>query len=188
MKKVLLLGIALLLVSSVASAQLPPWGYYALVADEARSTNCVAAPMMTEVWCYLYAKPGADQLMCFDFGTVMTGAAMVAETSMNDDIAQPGPTAFINVNVLGCFNSCYSDWVEIGRAKFFIYPAVEPVIVEMTNYPGSEWPKLLSCVGGIEYEGRVWTRFMLNTGECDVGELETGVTESTWGAIKNMYE
>jgi hypothetical protein len=186
MKKVLLLGIALLLISSVASAQLPPWGYVGFFADADHTINCIEAAGMSQVHCYLFFKAGSDQLSCVEFSTTVTsgsGSFFLGTTTLNPDIADPKPTGFLDADVLACFSSCYNDWVMFGDQILAVF-TVTPVVIEIGAYPGGDWPKLLSCTGGIEYEGKVFTNYYLNSTECG----GVAVSESTWGAIKSMYE
>jgi hypothetical protein len=185
MKKVLLLGVALLLVSSVVSAQeLPPWGYYGWFADANATVNCASGAASTFVDAYLFVKPGNQGVSCVELRTtLLEGATMVWSTTLND-IAPPAPAGIFNVEFFACFNNCYFDWVQIGHLQLFVMNT-SPVELGITNFTGSDWPKILACTGGEEYEGVPFTNYRLN---CGCTGLETGTTESSWGAIKNMYE
>ena len=183
MKKVLLLGLALLFVSSAVSAQ-----QFALYNDEARTTfSVLGVEMMDLVRVYLFCNPPADGLQCIELGMLVEGEGSFNpfQPVYHGDVAQPVLAAgFPTGDTGGCWNGCYSeDWVYFCYADLFMMNnlSVQLSIVPFQGPPVQAWPKMLTCPGA-EVEAYVLNNFCINM------ECEVSVEESSWGAIKNLYE
>ncbi len=190
MKKVLLLGLALLFVSSAVNAQ-----QLALYNDEGRTTFSVLdVAMGTMVRVYLFCAPPADGLTCIELGMLAEGGAfMPFQAVYNDDVSEPVLAGgFPTGDTGGCYNTCHQeDWVWFAYCDMFIQ-SVDPIYLTITPFQGTipqPWPKMLTCTGGgelgedpYETEAFVLNNFCIN----DI--CEVSVEESSWGAIKNLYE
>lgn len=180
MKKALLLGVALLLIASVVSAQLPPQGYIGLYADDNHSSWCINATGSQTMYCFVL--PPEAGMKCIEISTVLSSANIAVFSPIyNDDVAQP-VMGGVPGDLAACFNSCWGEWVMAFSATLFIMaPTPESVVLEA--FTGSPYLKILDCAG-LEVEALPMTYLYTNTDPCP----GTANQESTWGAIKNMYE
>lgn len=182
MKKGLLLGVALLLIASVASAQLPPQGFIGLFADDLHTEWCVTGTGSMVLYCFVL--PPENGLDCVELRTVLSSATALAVFSpvYNADVMQP-VMGGVPGDLAACFGSCWGEWVRVFSATLFVM-APTPEMITLEPFTGSPYLKILDCTG-IEGEALKYVDLYVNQGEnCP----ETGTRESTWGAIKNMYE
>jgi hypothetical protein len=179
MKKALLLGVGLLLVANVASAQLPPTGYIGLFADAERAVWCVGPGSYT---IYCYALPTPDGLDSVEFNSSPTPNVIVYMPELNDDIILsmgnfPG-------DLVATFGTCWLEWTVVATATMLVSDA-NLGGVTLGNYTGSTMMKMVDCVGD-EEEMLEYTHIYANDPDCPPEIVAS--RESTWGAIKNMYE
>ena len=87
MKKALLIGLAILLISGVANAQ----GYIGLYADDVHETQCVNDLMPTPVTYWIWCLPGADDQICAEFDA----EAPTVESETDDDEAEWEPPEIV---------------------------------------------------------------------------------------------
>jgi hypothetical protein len=180
MKKALLLGVALLLIASVVSAQLPPQGFIGLYVDDAHTTWCIEGTGSFTMYCFVL--PTVDGMKCIEIKTVLSSANIAVFSPVyNADVAQP-VMGGVPGDLAACFNSCWGEWVQAFSATLFIMAAT-PESVTMEPFTGSPYLKILDCTG-LETEALPLTYVYTNYAECPGNANQ----ESTWGAIKNMYE
>jgi len=182
MKKVLLLGLALLFVSGAVSAQ-----QFALYNDEDRTTSSVLdVTSGMFVRAYLFANPNADGVICIELSVAASGGAFMPFASVyHPDVAQPVLAGgFPTGDVGGCWNTCKYDWTYFVYCDLFVQ-STDPIYLVIGGFQGppvQPWSKILTCPPSEEIEGFVLINFCIND------TCENAVEESTWGAIKNMYE
>lgn len=189
MKKVLLLGLALLFVSSAVSAQ-----QLALYIDEGRTEWCALDANGEYVYVYLFGYL-AEGLQCVELSTISMVEPVEGEpypvsseirafaAEYPADIADPIMGTFPNEDFGACYNACYNDWVWLVKAEMNIRTAL-PVVMYIQPFQGTipqPFPKILNCTGG-EIQAFPLTNCYIN------GCGPVAVEESSWGAIKNMYE
>ena len=179
MKKGLLLGVALLLIANVASAQLPPTGYLGLFADAERTVWCVGPGSYT---IYCYALPTPDGLDSVEFASSLTANVIVYMPELNDDIILsmggfPG-------ELVATFGTCWMEWTIVATATMMVTDG-ELGGVTLGAYTGSDFMKMVGC-DGMEEEMLEYTHIYANDVDCPPEIVAS--RESTWGAIKNMYE
>jgi len=180
MKKALLLGAALMFIAGSASAQ-----FMGLYNDEARTSWYVedAAAIGNMVTVYVFGGPTADGMKCMEFSTeVIGGAYMPFAPVWHPDIAEPQMGTFPGGNLGACWQSCYSDWTWIVSATLFIQ-STDEMTITIGEYTGSPYPKLLTCLDD-EIEAYPMTNFCINY----ICDPINATEESSWGAIKNLYE
>ncbi len=180
MKKALLLGLTLLFVSGAVSAQ-----QLALYADAERTTWCAEnADVGAMVYVYLFVNPVAEGITCIELNTTHEGGMYMAfAPTYNPETVQPIMGGFPDSDLGGCFGGCQSDWIWFANVMLF-NQSVEPCRIYIRPFQGppvQEYPKVLTC-GGDEIEAFPLTDFFINA----CGPIS--VEESSWGAIKSMYE
>ena len=188
MKKVLLRGLALLFVSSAVSAQ-----QLGLYIDNTRTSWCSDAMV---VYAYLWGY-FPNGLQCVEVNTILMTEPVgedpypsIPEMEFdalapvfNADVADPVMGSFPNSDLGACYDACYSDWTWLVYVRMFIYTS-DPMVMYIRPYQSptvQDFPKILNCAG-TEYEAFALTNLYIN------GCGPVGVEESSWGAIKNMYE
>jgi len=178
MKKIFWLGITLMVLVAPASAQLPANAYFGLFIDEARTDWCVSGAGMYTM--YIIVLPSVDGLICSELSTALVGTGvMFVVPTWHPDSAQPVMGA-VPGDLAHCFVNCHYDWVYVCSVGILVQTA-DPVSIEIGPYATQPYPTALDCGGG-EGEAIIFTKFYVN------GCGPVGVEESTWGAIKNMYE
>jgi hypothetical protein len=180
MKKGLLLGVALLLIASVASAQLPPQGFIGLFWDDMHTEWCVTG--MGSMTMYCFVLPPEMGMDCVELRTVLSSTNIAVFSPVyNSDVQQP-VMGGVPGDLAACFGSCWGEWVRVFSATLFVM-AGTPEMITLAPFTGSPYLKILDCTG---YEGEAlkYVDLYINNPDCP----ETSTKESTWGAIKNMYE
>ena len=181
MKKVLLLGVALLLIANVASAQLPPQPYYGLFYDVDRTDWCFEGA--GTVTFYFFVLPTEAGVKCVELMVPPPDGFFIFGETYNADVLTPVMGSLPN-GLAACFGNCYYEWVQVLSATLMI-GNMDPQEIAIQAFPGSDWPKTLDCNDPAnELETLAYNNLYTNTVPCP------GIanTESTWGAIKNMYE
>ena len=181
MKKLLLTVILLMMIAAPVSAQLPPTPYLALFEDDVRSDWCVNGPGLVTM--YLFALPTSDGVKCAELSISVTGdgagALMWTAPTFHPDVAEPVMGA-VPGEMGVCFTNCQNDWIYFYSVAIMVGDA-NASRVEIGAYGVSPYPKVLNCIEE-EPEAIVYNHFYIN----DCGP--TAVEESSWGAIKDLYE
>jgi hypothetical protein len=129
MKKVLLLGLALLFVSSAVSAQ-----QLGLYIDNTRTSWCSDAMV---VYAYLWGY-FPNGLQCVEVNTILMTEPVgedpypsIPEMEFdalapvyNAEVADPVMGSFPNSDLGACYDACYSDWTWLVYVRMFIYTSV----------------------------------------------------------------
>lgn len=181
MKKLLLFGIALMLIAPPVSAQLPATPYLALYEDVVRSDWCVTGIGFVNM--YLFVLPNVDGAVCAELSISVTGAGagglMWGVPTYHVDVVEP-----VMGSVPGemgvCFGDCKMDWIYFYNVGILVQ-TVEPARAEIGVFGTSPYPKVLDCLGA-EPEAIIFNHYYIN----DCGPV--AVDESSWGAIKSLYE
>lgn len=182
MKRILLVMVMVLLVSTAVSAQLPPQGYFGLFFDAGRATWCYTGVGMIPV--YFFALPSVDGLKCVELMTPVPDVTWFLFGEAFDPGVKMPVIGTLATGLVACFTDCQYDWVQVCSANLMI-PNMDPAEIPIVEYAGSPWPKILDCLDPAnEVEAIVWTHLYTNYAECP----PYASRESTWGAIKNMYE
>jgi len=181
MKKALLLGAALMLIAGVVSAQ-----HIGLYTDEARSSWYVedAAAQGNIVTVYVFGNPTADGMRCIEFSSTVTGGSYMAFTPVwHPDVVEPQMGTFPDANLAACWGSCHYDYTWVLKSTLMITSPGAEMTITIGLFTGSPYPKLLTCTY-VEIEAYPETHYCINY----ICDPINAVEESTWGAIKNLYE
>jgi hypothetical protein len=179
MKRLFLLGCMLAVLVAPASAQLPANAYIGLFIDEARTNWCVSG--LGAHTMYLVVLPSQDGLLCTEMSTTLVGTGvMFFQPTWNPLSASP-VMGGIPGDLGHCFDECQTDWVYLCSVSMLVQ-TTDPVSIEIGAYTGVPYPRTLVCDESAEPEAIPFTTFYIN----GCGPL--GVEESSWGAIKSLYE
>ena len=184
MKRILLVMVIVLLVSTAVSAQLPPQGYIGLFADTGRNTWCINDTGQFPFYCFVLPPEGG--MDSIEMSTVLSSANLaVFGLVYHPDIiltmgSFPG-------DLVATFGNCQNAWTQLFSATVFIM-GVDPESVTLGAHSLGDYPLILTCFVppdlGVETEAIIWTHLYTNYVVCP----DYANQESTWGAIKNMYE
>jgi hypothetical protein len=188
MKKTLLLAVALLLVASMANAQLPPVGYIGLFAGEDHSAWCVTGVgfYATEMW--VLCLPSYLGQICAEFRVGYPANVIQSTVTWN--------TAIISVS-LGdlpnglsvCYVDCLWTWHWIAHQTMWVTDPTQ-TYVEIIAHPDAGVYQFANCEPGFPVEPCIkLSNFYLNhvigvDPECDA----MGTQDASWGAIKSMID
>ena len=178
MKKVTLLVIALLFVSGSVSGQA-----LSLYADADRTTwELSGLPQYSLVSMYLFVAPTEDGVKCVELNvSALCGAYMPFVPVYNPDVRDP-IMGTIPGDLACCLQSCHLDWVWICNVTILLQATPLNFWVQpFQGPPVQPFPKIVTCLDD-EIEAYIWRPLIIN------GYCETAVEESSWGAIKSMYE
>jgi hypothetical protein len=182
MKRILLVMVIVMLVSTAVSAQLPPQGYFGLFFDASRTNWCYTGSGM--ITFYFFALPNVDGLKCVEVMAPPPAGFFIFGTVLHADVVQP-VMGELATGLVACFGNCWYEWVQVLSATLMI-PDENPAEIPIAAFPGSPYPKMLDCLvpDATELEAISWTHLYTNYAECPGYANQ----ESTWGAIKNMYQ
>jgi len=186
LKRLILLTLALLLVSSTAIAQ-PPVGYIGLFIDESHTTSCVTGVGFYPVEMWIWCLPSYAGQICAEFMIAYPPNVIQSTTTPN--------TAIISVT-LGdlpsgmsvCYISCQWDWHWPFHQLLYVTDPT-PTEVNIVKHPD---PSILcvqfaNCEPGYPTEcATVYTKLLINQ-ECPP-EDPISTEKVSWGAIKGLYK
>jgi hypothetical protein len=201
MKKALLLGAALLLISSIAYAQLPPLGYLGLYADTeepfggtgdcefvgvtagARDTWCISV-VGAQFYMWVWALPGEHGMKCAEFAIQYDDDLLPLEACLNpaNSVAQGTLAAGLSI----CFTDCNYDWQWIAVQPIYSLtpsPRVIQIVEHPDTYPAPIY-QFANCLENYPKEPCILYTNLYVNGTC--GEIAT--EESNWGAIKGLFK
>jgi hypothetical protein len=184
MKKVLLLTVALLLLSSMAMA-CPPTGCAGLFLSETPSgdNNCVDEMGAYEVYCMCF--PPEDGLMSVELMIELPCWGVTATTySPNEALHMGDPISGLTFT----FSTCQMDWCW--PFHFTWTPSWGDTLccggkVQIVPHPVQGGPWFATCAEGyppVEFDN--YSPIYV----CDCENSPLANKESSWGAIKSMYE
>jgi hypothetical protein len=183
MKKILLLWLALLLISSSASAQ-----YIGLFTSDEHCWWCVHDLFWVPVEMWIICLPGPSGQICAEFMVDYPDNVIQSTVTRNDDII--GPELGDLASGIGvCYVHCQYNWhwnyhqtlyvTDDTKTRCDIVPHPDLGVYQFTNCNPSGY-ELEPC--------KILTHFLLNyepgvDPECDYFATE----ESSWGAIKGIF-
>jgi len=182
MKKVLLLGIAMLLVATVVNAT--PYPYVGVYFDENRSSYCATGP--GEVTLYVFVLPSDNGATAAELKMEVTGNIFAGSWTTNTsiinltmgDIATGMSFAYIN---------CMTDWNYVGTMSVFLLDATTPGGAVLGPHNQTGFMGTANCddeAGRPKEDAVVLTNAYFNTDPCP----EVGTEDASWGAIKSLFE
>ncbi len=178
MKKLFVLGCMLAVFVAPASAQLPANAYFGLFIDEARTDWCVSG--LGAQTMYLMVLPGEGGLLCSELSVTLVGTGVLFfQPTYNPDTAQP-VMGGVPGDMSHCFNTCKTDWIYAYSVQMLVQTE-DPIYLEIGPHSIQPYPIWLDCTMS-EGEAIPFTNFYIN------GCGPIGVEESSWGAIKSLYE
>lgn len=181
MKKALLLGLAILLISGAANAQ----GYIGLYADDAHTTQCVnglMVPLTFWIWCL----PGADGQICAEFMIGMPANTIPSTVTPNAPLISV-TLGDLDSGVSVCYVGCQDDWNWCFQRTFYVTDGMQTVI-EILGHPDTGLVQFANCLDGYPLEpATAYPLMLLNVLPDDCPEI-VGTEETSWGAIKSLFK
>jgi len=186
MKKGLLFGLALLFLSSVAFAQLPPVGYIGLYVDGEHSSSCAMGVGFYPVELWIWHLPSDLGMICSEFMIVYPLNVIQSTVTTNPLVSVTLGTLDAGMSV--CLVNCAWDWTwSFHQALWVTNP--EPTEITVAKHPD----EMIQCIQNANCEPGyptecivVLTKVLLNT-ECPP-ENPVGTEEASWGAIKDQLK
>jgi hypothetical protein len=188
MKKALLLGFALLFISSAVFAQ-PPVGYFGLFTDDAAGGWC-GSPAPTwppSLTFYGVAVPGVTGLKCVEFRLIYDSTnASLGTATYNPGVAVN--TGTFDNGIAICFEFCQTAMVWVFSMPLFSSP--NPNVVEIGESLDTSPPvyQFANCEPGHPKEPFIkWSNLYVNYGGAEQDPCPPlGNESASWGAIKNL--
>jgi hypothetical protein len=181
MKKMLLLVLAFLALSSVVYAYSPDSTYVALYADTLRSgwrADKGPNPVTPfELW--IWWLPSVRGVQGAEFKMVYPSNVIAGAVTANDSLSISGGT--VTTGIYCAWIWCQRSWTWSHWQTCFLKDAAQSqVMISASNLAGKL--QVATCEPGYPTEPvRKWNNFCLNY---DCG---TAVHSTTWGAIKELY-
>ncbi len=188
MKRYLIVFLAVLLISTAASAQTN--GYIGLFADETHTSWCASAATVPGPFTmYIFCLPRTDGTFCAEFQLLMPeDPTLILGTATPQD----GYSVIMGALVDGvsfCFLDCQNDWIWIYSCLMYDTGGNQNSI-GIGPHPQSGDILFNSCTPPQFdiYSAVVFNNLYVNyvdgvDPECD----ETATAERSWGAIKSLY-
>lgn len=179
MKRVVLLVLALLMLSSAAMAFSPDSSYVALYMDTLRTGWRVdKGSGITPFEMWIWWLPGASGIQAAEFRIVYPSSIIQTTLIANDSLSISSGTPA--TAVMCAWIWCQHDWTWSHYQTLYLKDA-NPAQIQLAPSTVSGQLQIGGC-GGIPLEPvRRWNNMCLNY---DCG---TAVHEKTWGAIKDLY-
>lgn len=158
------------------------YGYIGLFSNSEASNWCITGMGIFD-W-YLYALPVATEgMMCVELRTELSSSNIAVFNAYFGELILQPVLGGVPGDLAACFSYCQAgDWVRVfGATVSVMSTSTESIVIE--PFTASPYPKFLDC-SGVERETLVLTNLGINDSYCGI----ISVRESTWGAIKNMYE
>jgi hypothetical protein len=187
MKKVLLLAVALLLVASVANAQLPPVGYIGLFTGEDHSAWCANGTGFYPVDVWILCLPSYLGQICAEFKLSNPPNVIPSTVTFNTPLISVS-LGDLDPGISVCYVACQDNWHWIAHRLYYVSgPGL--TYIEIVPSPGPGVYQFANCEDGFPVEPCIkLTNLYLNAGpgipECDA----MGTQDASWGAIKSMIE
>jgi len=182
MKKAIIFVLILLFSSVSVSAQ-----WIALYADYERSATSVQGVGVDDiVTVFLFVQPTALGIECIELNSFTYGDGVYAI----DDIEYHPESylvtgGFPNSDLVGCWYDCHYDWTYYCAATLVLQSDV-PFCINIRGIqgpPSQPVPRGLECMED-------WFPYVPQCNFCvnQLSQCEVAVGESSWGAIKSLYE
>ena len=167
------------------SAAAYDYGYIGLFTDEARTSWCIDVPAYVQFDIYIYCLPSDNGVRAAEFSLGFPPSYIVVANT-------PGPTVSVTLGNLydGIAYSLYlcgNDWVLLGTVNM-LGTAGGQAPIWLKGHGDTGVMSVASCLPGYPIEpAHAYTSVFVNyppdSPECS----GTATEESSWGAIKEMY-
>ena len=182
MKKALLLGLAILLISGAANAQ----GYIGLYADAGHTTQCVSDMMPTPVTFWIWCLPGANDQICAEF-MMSYPANVIASTVTTNDAIVSVTLGDLATGMSVCYDPCQTDWNWCFQQLIYVTDPTQTTI-DVLGHPDTGLVQFANCLEGYPLEpATAYPSLLLNVLQQDCPEI-VGTEETSWGAIKSIFK
>ncbi len=187
MKKILLLTVALLLVASVANAQLPPQGYMGLFTDEARTAWCVTGVGFYPAKMWILCLPSYLGQMCAEF--MICYPPNVIQSTVYENSAIISVTlGSLSGGMSVCYQECQWAWHWNFNQDLWVTTA-DMTHIYICPHPDTGEINFANCEDGFPMEPCILlTNFYINYGPTEPECLGYATEDASWGAIKSMIE
>ncbi len=183
MRTLLLTVVMAALLTTTAAAN--DSGYIGLFADESRSSWCLESEAYVEFDVFLYCMPSDNGVRAVEFRISLPPSYVVVTNT-------PGPKVSVTLGnhldgIAYSLYLCETDWVLL--ATYSILPTAPGIAAIWLRAHGDTGQiAIANCLPGYPIEPAyaytsVFVNYPLNSPEC----TGTGTEESSWGAIKEMY-
>ena len=183
MKKALLLGLAILLISGAATAQ---GGYIGLYADEGRTTQCVSGEGFYSVSMWVWCLPGEKGQICAEFLVTYPLNTIQSTVTWNDPLISV-TLGDLPSGLSVCYQECQWDWNWPCYQLVYVTDPTQTVI-EIGPHPDVAVYQFANCDPGYPVEPcTAYPSMLLNVLPEDCPEI-VGTEETSWGAIKSLFK
>ncbi len=184
MKKALIASVALLLISSSAFASL---GYIGLYVDADHSYWCTEGTGFYAAEMWIWCLPGPDGQICAEFAVAYPANIIQSTVTWNDPLISvslgdlPGGLSV-------CYVGCQHGWNWPCHQALWVTDPSQ-TFIQIVPHPEAGAIQFANCLEGYPVEpATVLTNLFINyppeAPECQ----GTAVEESSWGAIKGLFE
>jgi hypothetical protein len=190
MKKGLLLCLALLLVSSVAFAQLPPVGYIGLYTSTGAppdpATSCVTGVGFYPVEMYIWTLPSENGMICAEF--MVTYPPNVIQSTVTTNPLVSVTLGTLDTGMSACLINCAWDWTWYFHQALWVTDPT-PTTIQIVKHPSLEilCVQFANCDPGYPTECCIVHTDLLINQECPP-ENPVGTEDASWGAIKDQFK
>ncbi len=183
---IMLFTVQALNTNSCCAADSPDYVTFGLYADDLHTTNCVYAEPLTSFPVYFY-------ILITPIGSGVEALEMSVEQSSYNILIMAPDFADIVAATLGSVPGdiaiSFSECCEVGWFHVFTVQVILmdqfPEYLEIGPWTGMTYPRVADCTPTHEqWDVLDYYSVYINEPGCS-GPVSTG--ESTWGAIKNMY-
>ena len=188
MKKVVLVAVALLLISGVASAQQSfPLGYIGLFTGEDHSFWCVSGAGFYPVEVWILCLPGSLGQICAEFMLCNPVNVITSTVTWNTPLISVS-LGDLDVGLSVCYVSCQTDWHWIAHRLYYVTDGTQTMI-EICPHPDVGVYQFSNCEPGYPIEPctkltNMYLNYTIEDEECQA----MGTESASWGAIKAMVD
>jgi hypothetical protein len=172
---------------SCIAADTPNYVVFGLYADELHTTNCIYVDSLCvfPIYFCIYIAPCGNGVIALEMSVEKSSGNLLTFAQVyNADVVElamgsvPGEVTML-------LNDCYDDgWIRIFSIQaILLHSSTE--YLEIGPYGDRQYPKILDCTSIYDWDVLEYYSAYVNDPECLV---PIGTRESTWGAIKKMYE
>ena len=189
MRKVLMLVLASILLSSVAAAQ-PDTGYLAFFNDLSRTTNCISdenipPPPGNVATLYVFCLPSINGQRGATFRIVFPAEVAPITTVLNPDISLALGDVVTGISL--AINSCKRDWNWVIQVPMWV-TGTDRLTLSFAEHSTSFELGFPNCETGFPLEDVILLNEMYLNVAADDPSCVFGTAELSWGAIKNIYK
>ncbi|UCF06850.1 MAG: hypothetical protein JSV33_07455 [bacterium] len=191
MKKGLLLSLALLLVSGVAFAQLPPVGYIGLYTDTGAPpdplSSCVTGTGFYPVEMYIWTLPSENGMICAEFMITYPASVIQSTVTTSPDVSVTLGT--LDTGMSACLLNCSWTWTWYFHQTIYVTDDATPMSCQIVKHPDLAilCVQFANCDPGYPTECCIVHTDLLINQECPP-EDPVGTEDASWGAIKDLVK